>query len=258
MNRAISSISIRSVDEDQRIIRGIATSPAMDRVGDIIEPLGVRVRGLVPLLAGHAHDKPVGTVKFDKPTKQGVTFTAKLPQIVEPGALKDRVDTAWSEVKHGLITSVSIGFRPIDGAYERLPSGGIHFKEIEIYELSLVAVPAQAEALILEAKAANSIPRTRQVRLDRPRTRQVRLDPQAIGGRKRATTLSKEIEASWEAALMDAPLDLALKFATGEMLKRLIARSKSELGIDRVVNLNPADVRIRRTVASGFTRKVRL
>ena len=41
MIRSYSVLNIRAVDEDAQIITGIATSPTPDRLGDIIEPLGV-------------------------------------------------------------------------------------------------------------------------------------------------------------------------------------------------------------------------
>ena len=40
MNKAFSQITIKSVDEDAGIIRGIATTPSTDRAGDIVEPMG--------------------------------------------------------------------------------------------------------------------------------------------------------------------------------------------------------------------------
>jgi hypothetical protein len=50
-------------------------------MGDIVEPLGVKFKNPMPLLHQHDSEKPVGTVKFDKPTKDGITFTAQLPVI---------------------------------------------------------------------------------------------------------------------------------------------------------------------------------
>ena len=41
-NRAYSVLTIKAVDEDRRVVTGIATTPTVDRVGDIIDPLGVK------------------------------------------------------------------------------------------------------------------------------------------------------------------------------------------------------------------------
>lgn len=154
MNRAYSLLSVKSVDDDQRIITGVATTPSVDRMGDVIDSLGVRFTNPLALLHQHDSDRPVGTVKFNKPTKDGVTFEARLPKIAEAGPLKDRVDTAWGEVKAGLIRAVSIGFRALE--YSFIENGGIHFKEIEVYELSLVSVPAQADAKIETIKSIDA------------------------------------------------------------------------------------------------------
>jgi HK97 family phage prohead protease len=153
-NRAYSVLSIKSVDEDKRIIRGIATTPAVDRVGDIIDPLGVKFDNPLPLLWQHEHDKPIGSVKFEKPTKAGISFEAEIASTDEPGTLKDRLDEAWQSIKIGLVRAVSIGFRAIEYAF--MDNGGIRFSETEVYELSAVTIPANAEALITSVKSIDA------------------------------------------------------------------------------------------------------
>lgn len=149
--RAYSILQVKGLSDEKREITGIATTPEPDRVGDIVEPLGVKFKNPLPLLWQHRHDSPVGTVKFDKPTKNGITFTAKIAQIAEDGPLKNLVDMAWQAVKAELVRGVSIGFRPIE--YSWMDDGGIRFIETEIYELSLVTVPANASATIQTIKA---------------------------------------------------------------------------------------------------------
>lgn len=153
MDRAYSILNVKSVDEEQRILRGVATTPSVDRVGDVIEPRGVRFKNPAPLLWMHRNDQPVGTVKFDKPTDDGVTFEAHIPQIKEAGTLKDRLDEAWQSVKERLVTAVSIGFRVLDDAVEPIKGGGLRFQKIEVLELSLVAIPANADAKISVIKS---------------------------------------------------------------------------------------------------------
>src|SRR5690606_37305775 len=74
-------------------------------------------------------------------------------EVAEEGSLKDRVDTAWGEIKYGIVRAVSIGFRAIKYAYKE--DGGIDFQEIEVYELSTVSVPALPEAIISSVKSMN-------------------------------------------------------------------------------------------------------
>lgn len=154
MNRMYSVLTVKAVEEEQRIIRGVATTPNPDRVGDIVEPLGVQFKNPMPLLHQHDHDKPVGTVTFDKPTKNGVAFEAKLPKIEEPGPLRDRIETAWGEVKAGLVRAVSIGFRSLEHSW--MDDGGIRFIATEVLELSLVSVPANADAVISTIKSIDA------------------------------------------------------------------------------------------------------
>lgn len=146
MNRAYSFLEVKSVNDESRVISGWASTPDVDRQGDIVEPLGVKYKNPLVLLWQHDHEKPIGTVDFGKPTEKGVPFTATIATVNEPGTLKDRVDEAWQSVKAGLIRAVSIGFRsldsePIKGTY------GVRYKSSEVYELSLVSVPAQAGAV---------------------------------------------------------------------------------------------------------------
>lgn len=183
MDRAYALLTVKAVGEDERVITGIATSPTPDRMNDIVEPLGVKFTNPMPLLHQHDHRNPVGTVVFDKPTKAGITFKATLPKIEEPGPLKDRVDTAWGEVKAGLVRAVSIGFRPLE--YSRLEDGGIRFIETEVYELSLVTVPAQADATITSIK---SIDRNLLAQTGREQSGSDRRETPAASGNKGSST----------------------------------------------------------------------
>lgn len=151
MNRAYSVLDVRGINDAERSIEGIASTPSADRMGDIVEPLGAKFALPMPLLWQHQHDKPVGTVDFAKPTKAGIPFKARLAQVEEPSALRDRIEEAWQSVRAGLVRAVSIGFRSLE--HSILDSGGIRFKEWEWLELSLVTIPANAEATITAVKA---------------------------------------------------------------------------------------------------------
>lgn len=156
MDRAYSILNVKAVDEAKRVIRGIATTPETDRQGDIVVPEGVKFKNPLPLLWQHDSTKPVGTVKFEKPTKAGIEFEATLPFIEEAGVLKERVDEAWQSVKAKLVTAVSIGFRVLDGEYEIMKTGGLRFMKTEVMELSLVTIPANASATITSIKSIDT------------------------------------------------------------------------------------------------------
>jgi HK97 family phage prohead protease len=154
MNRAYAVLDIKSVNDGDRVIRGVATTPTPDRMGDIVDPLGVTFKNPLPLLWQHRADQPIGTVQFDKPTKDGITFEATIANVDEDGTLKDRLDEAWQSIKTGLVRAVSIGFRALE--YSFMDEGGIRFISSEVLELSAVTIPANADATINQIRSIDA------------------------------------------------------------------------------------------------------
>lgn len=250
-SRAYSLLEIKSFEEDRRILTGIATTPTPDRVGDIVEPLGVKFNNPLPLLHQHRSDQPVGQVTFKRPTKQGIAFEARLPHIKEDGPLKTRVDTAWAEVKAGLVRGVSIGFRSIDR--EMMDNGGIRFKETEVFELSLVTIPANAEANIqtiksfdAEARAASGeepsnkpSPASREQNVNKPKTKEKVKMAQTTAEKISAFEASRQAKAARMEAIMEETGDETLDESQAEEYETL----KGELGqidkhLDRLYDLS--------------------
>lgn len=156
VQRAYSLFEVKSLDAEKRIFRGIATTPTPDRMGDTIDPMGAKFKNPLPLLHQHNHSSPIGLVRFEEPTARGIKFEAELPLIEEEGPLRDRIETAWGEIKHGLVRAVSIGFRALKYAFR--DDDGIDFQEIEVYELSAVTIPANANAVITAVKSMEMSP----------------------------------------------------------------------------------------------------
>ena len=155
MNRAYSILNVKGMtdDDDFVYIEGIASTPSVDRQGDVVEPEGAKFTTPMPLLWQHDASKPVGHMTFAKPTKSGIPFKAQIPKIAEPGTLKDRVDEAIQSLKYGLVSAVSIGFKIMENGYDVMKGGGWKIKDWEWLELSLVTIPANSEALISSVKA---------------------------------------------------------------------------------------------------------
>lgn len=187
-NRAYSILEVKSVDEDKRVIRGIATTPTVDRMGDIIDPLGVKFTNPMPLLWQHQHDMPIGHTTFGKATKTGIPFEAEFvhPDDVKSETLKDRLQMAWDSVKTKLVRAVSIGFRPIEYAF--MDNGGIRYNEVEVYELSAVTIPANSEALITTVKSIDAALR-KDAGVPEPEIPQP--DPPAATGKGRVVKLEQ-------------------------------------------------------------------
>lgn len=152
MDRVFSSLTIRTVSEDERIIEGIASTPRTDRQSDIVESLGAAYELPIPFLLDHDHLSAVGEVEMALVTATGIKFRARIKKIAEPGPVKDLCDKAWALLKSGLRKFVSIGFRPLDA--EPMANGGLRFLSWEWLELSACAVPANPDARITGLKAA--------------------------------------------------------------------------------------------------------
>lgn len=166
MDRAYSLLSVKSIAPATRTFAGIASTPELDRQGHVVDPSGATFRNPLPLLLHHDTQQPVGTVVLTA-MPDGLRFEATLPQIDRPGRLKDRVDEAWDSITAGVLTGVSIGYRLIDNAVERLKSGGLRLLKTEIFELSLVTIPANAQASILSVKSLCKEPAMTQTTAER-------------------------------------------------------------------------------------------
>jgi phage head maturation protease len=158
MDRIFSKLTIKSINEDQRVVEGIASTATVDRAGDIVEPLGAEYDLPIPFLLDHDHREAVGEVEYAEVTAKGIRFRARIKRIDEPGLAKDLVDKAWHLLKNGLRRCVSIGFQASEA--EPLPSGGYRFKRWSWLELSAVSVPAQPDAVVTGLKRA---PKTARV-----------------------------------------------------------------------------------------------
>jgi HK97 family phage prohead protease len=154
LNRAYSLLEIKRVDEERRTITGMATTPAPDRLGDIVEPDGAQFKLPLPLLWQHNSGAPIGHVTEAKISKDGIEIVAKLAREAEPGRLQERLDEAWQSIKAGLVRGLSIGFKSIE--HSNLENGGLRFIKWLWLELSAVTIPANAEASITTIRSLDT------------------------------------------------------------------------------------------------------
>src|SRR5262245_42386582 len=111
--RAYCTLDIKSLNLDDRIIEGVASTPELDRRGDRLDPEGADFRLPMPLLWQHDQTQPVGEVIDASVTPQGITIRAKFAQVQEAGALRDRLEEAWQSVKARLVRGLSVGWKPL-------------------------------------------------------------------------------------------------------------------------------------------------
>ena len=180
LNRAYSLLTVKAVDEDARTITGWATTPAPDRLEDVVEPTGAQFKLPMPLLWQHDSGQPIGHVTHAKVSKAGIEIAAKIARIAEPGRLKDRLDEAWQSLKAGLVSGLSIGFKPIEHEFIA-ETKGIRFIKWDFLELSAVTIPANSEASITTIRSIDTAQRAASGQA-KPR-RVVHLNPPGASGR---------------------------------------------------------------------------
>jgi HK97 family phage major capsid protein len=155
VQKAYSTLEIKKVDAEQRIIEGIASNPSVDRQGDVMVPSGAQFSLPVPFLWQHNSDEPIGEVFEADVKKTGIYIKAKFSKLSDaaPAALKERVETAWHSIsaKPPLVRGLSIGWKGLE--YEEI-TGTPYFRWVKWIwgELSAVTIPANVEATILAVK----------------------------------------------------------------------------------------------------------
>jgi HK97 family phage major capsid protein/HK97 family phage prohead protease len=158
VQRAYSQLTIKAAVDNttgKRIIRGTASTPSMDRMGDIVLPLGAKYSLPIALLWQHNSNQPIGWITEATVTAKGIDIVGEVATFDEPGQLKDFLDFAWQSIQANLVRGLSIGFQAIKYAFME-DSWGIEFQEWEWLELSAVTIPANAEASISAIKSIDT------------------------------------------------------------------------------------------------------
>lgn len=156
MRRAFSTFDIKSFNEDDGLIEGVASTPEPDRIGDVMEPKGAVFTLPLPLLWQHDADTPIGRIIAAQVTDAGIAIRAK----IERGLLPE-IDKAWTLIKSGLVRGLSIGFKPLesedlDGAKGYFPPQ--RYTKWDWLELSAVTIPANQSATIQVIKSLCDTP----------------------------------------------------------------------------------------------------
>lgn len=147
MNKNIfltSNFTIKSADGEEDItIEGYANTTTKDRVGDIILEEAWVKGGLNNylknpiVLAYHDHKNPIGEVLSYNVSNKGLHVTAKISKAA---------GNVYNLVKQGVLKAFSVGFTVKDADYDSTTDIFV-IKDLELYELSVVSVPANADSL---------------------------------------------------------------------------------------------------------------
>jgi Caudovirus prohead serine protease len=138
---------LKAIDDAGRTIEGICNSGKLDRVSEVCDPRGAFWSLPLSLLLEHQKSQPIGIVDHLAATERGLLFRASIPRVTEPPSLRDRIETAFSEIRAKLLRSVSIGFLPL--ASEEMANGTRKWTRYEVTEISLVQIPADPSARLI-------------------------------------------------------------------------------------------------------------
>jgi HK97 family phage major capsid protein/HK97 family phage prohead protease len=153
-SRAYTTFQIKSTDDDQRIIEGIASTPEVDRAGDVVVPEGATFNLPMPLLWQHQADQPIGNILSATVTRTGIKIRA---QIAKDVGLPE-IERAWRLIKAGLVRGFSIGFKALEmePLNAKDPWGGQKFTKWLWLETSAVTIPANGSASISLIKSIDT------------------------------------------------------------------------------------------------------
>jgi len=147
------NLEVKEIPDDEGFFEGYAsTFGNEDSTGDIIEA-GAFKKSLAnrepKVLWQHEMDKPVGKVVEVREDEKGLYVKVKLA--IKTSLGKD----AYEYMKADIINRLSIGFRAIDADYD-YDSNIRTLKEIDLFEFSLVTMPANDQAEVTAVK--NELP----------------------------------------------------------------------------------------------------
>lgn len=128
-----------------------ASTAAKDSYGDVVVQEGIDLKRFKKnpiILYQHRHDEPIGRAKTVQFGDKGLEVEVELA----PDGVSQRIDAIKGLIKAGILKAVSIGFSSIEHEVMRDKENnfmGIKFLKSLLHEVSVVSVPANAQALAI-------------------------------------------------------------------------------------------------------------
>ena len=122
----------------------VLSDESVDRMGDIIRADGWSLsdfRKNPVALLGHSHDQIIGV--WENVRVEGKRLMGRL-KLAAPGT-SELIDTVRSLIDQRILKAVSVGFQAEEASPRK--DGGYDFTKSILHEVSVVAVPANANAL---------------------------------------------------------------------------------------------------------------
>ena len=147
-----SQFKAHEEDDGTVKIRGYASTNDEDRAGDVIEATAWERGGLKNyennpiILFNHNYNEPIGRATELSTTDRGLEINGLISK--SAGKIRDMV-------KEGVLGAFSVGFRVKDADYIE-ETDGLRIKDAELFEVSVVSVPANQAAVFSVAKSFDS------------------------------------------------------------------------------------------------------
>ncbi len=160
---ALRSVNIRVVAEatapagGDRVVSFVFSDGSIDSYGDTIDPAGWDLATFrANPICLYGHDPSRVDYIIGRARNVRVLGRRLLGDIVfAEAAINPTAELVYQMVKNGYLNAVSVGFEPLEWKATSDPGrpGGIDFTKQKLREISVVAIPANANALV-QAKAA--------------------------------------------------------------------------------------------------------
>ena len=220
-----NSFKMLGEDDDGGLdIKGSASTNAVDRAGDIIEHDAWTKGGLENfksnpiILFNHNYDRPIGRAKELSVGENGLDITARISK--SANEIKDLI-------KDGVLGAFSVGFKVKDAEY-MTETDGYKIKDAELFEVSVVSVPCNQNAVFSIAKSFDNMEEYNKFKQDFIQTNSIGADAkieqssEAIAD-KTETKMSEDVktpEASPEFDLETFAKEVAEKTAASIAMKQ--------------------------------------
>jgi len=164
-----AALEIKGLSEDDRIIEGYANTKHLDRMNDVIDPKAFEdsldyflQHGVI--LYGHNPWEPIGRPLDGKINSKGFLLKAQIAKGLGPD---DIVEKSWNLIRQRVLRAFSVGFRILPNGIELSGEDGDEhrariIKALELYEVSVVTVPANRESIFSLAKSV-AVPNSHNV-----------------------------------------------------------------------------------------------
>lgn len=147
----LTDFIVKEADPEKQdlVIEGYANTTTKDRVGDVILEEAWNKGGIEnykknPIILGyHDYKNPIGVATTITTDSKGLKITAKISK-----AAGNIIEL----IKDNILKSFSVGFRVKDADYDPVTDIFV-IKDLELYEISVVSVPANADSIFSVKKS---------------------------------------------------------------------------------------------------------